>query len=202
VHVAQKFEHLLELYRRPDGSRWSGQEIDEATDGIVTRSYVTNLRKGRIENPGLEKMRTMGKVMGFPPEMWFADDFALNKSVTPATGSRVAARLEYLFDAIRNPAPGEPYTNAEVARMTLGDLSAEEVEGIRTGVIGNPTAGQVVALADVFGVDPSYLLDRGESPLDRELVEALRDETVREIWRLPERERRLVLEIVRQFGAP
>jgi hypothetical protein len=40
---------------------------------VVSRSYVTNLRKGRIENPGYEKMRTMAKAMGFPPEACFED---------------------------------------------------------------------------------------------------------------------------------
>jgi len=74
LHVAQRFERFLETYRRPDGRRWSGQEIAEATDGIVTRSYVTNLRKGRIENPGYEKMRAIAKAMDFPPEMWFEED--------------------------------------------------------------------------------------------------------------------------------
>jgi hypothetical protein len=64
--------------------------------------------------------------------------------------------------------------------------------------------GQVVALASVFGVEPSYLLERGKpSLLDEELVQALRDEDVRAITRdssrLPDRERRLVLGIVRQF---
>jgi predicted transcriptional regulator len=61
LHVAQRFEHLLETYRRPDGQRWTGQQLDEATGGVVTRSYVTNLRKGHIENPGYEKMRAIGK---------------------------------------------------------------------------------------------------------------------------------------------
>ena len=41
MHIAQKFEGLLEMYRHPDGRKWSGQEIDEATGGVVTRSYVT-----------------------------------------------------------------------------------------------------------------------------------------------------------------
>jgi hypothetical protein len=59
MHIAQKFEGLLEMYRRPDGRKWSGQQIDEATGGVVTRSYVNNLRKGRIENRGYEKMRTI-----------------------------------------------------------------------------------------------------------------------------------------------
>ena len=73
MHIAQKFEGLLEMYRRPDGRRWSGQEIDEATGGIVTRSYITNLRKGRIENPGFEKLKAIAKVMDFPPELWFEE---------------------------------------------------------------------------------------------------------------------------------
>src|SRR5215204_5950165 len=73
MHVAQKFEHLLDTYRRPDGQRWTGQQFDEATGGVVQRSYVTNLRKGRIENPGYEKMKAIAKAMGFAPEVWFED---------------------------------------------------------------------------------------------------------------------------------
>jgi hypothetical protein len=65
--------------------------------------------------------------------------------------------------------------------------------------------GQVAVLAGVFGVEPSYLMDQGEPLFDGELVEALRNRTVREatrdISRLPEMERQLVLEIVRQFGS-
>jgi hypothetical protein len=29
MHVAQKFEQMLETYRRPDGHRWTGQQLDE-----------------------------------------------------------------------------------------------------------------------------------------------------------------------------
>jgi transcriptional regulator with XRE-family HTH domain len=205
MHVAQKFEHLLEMYRHPDGRRWSGQEIDEATGGVVTRSYVTNLRKGRIENPGFEKMRAIAKAMGFAPEVWFEDGLGERPSIGQAEESRgVAARLEHVFEVVRNPKTGEPYTNAEVARMTLGDLSEEDVDRIRTGAESDPTVGQVAALASVFGVQPSYLLDRRQqSLLDEELVQALRDEDVRAITRetsrLSDGERRLVLGIVRQF---
>ena len=73
MHVAQRFELFLDKYPRPDGSRWTGQQIDVATGGIVTRSYVTNLRKGRIENPGYEKMLAIARAMGFAPEAWFED---------------------------------------------------------------------------------------------------------------------------------
>jgi len=205
MHIAQKFEALLEMYPHPDGRKWSGQEIDEATGGVVTRSYVTNLRKGRIDNPGYEKLAAMAKAMGFPPEVWFEDGLGEGRSIRQAEESRgLTGRLEHLFEVVRNPKTAEPYTNAEVARMTLGDLSEEDVERIRTGAITDPTVGQLGALASVFGVEPSYLVDREEPTLlDEELVQALRDEDVRDITRessrLPDRERQLVLGIVRQF---
>jgi transcriptional regulator with XRE-family HTH domain len=205
MHVAQKFEHLLDAYRRPDGHKWTGAQLAKATGGVVPRSYVTNLRKGRIENPGYEKMRAIAKAMGFAPQVWFEDGLGYGRSIGQGEVSHgVAGRLEHIFEVVRNPKTGEPYTNAEVARMTLGDLSEEDVEKIRTGAISDPTVGQVAALASVFGVEPAYLLDRGESSLlDEELVRALRDEDVRDITRessrLPDGERRLVLGIVRQF---
>ena len=137
--IAQKFERFLDIYRRPDGSRWGGQDLHDATRGVVTRSYVTALRKGRIENPGFEKLRAIAKAMGFPPELWFQD--------------------------MKN-------------------------------------------LADVSGGRPSWIWDSEDNLalLDEELVKALRDEAAREVLRevirLPERERRIVLGIVRQFEDP
>jgi hypothetical protein len=56
-----------------------------------------------------------------------------------------------------------------------------------------------------FGVPTSYLLDRSRDPsvLDEEALDALADETasaiLRESARLPEREKTIVLGIVRQF---
>jgi hypothetical protein len=53
--IARKFEWFVETYRHPDGQKWGGQELQDATNGIVTRSYITNLRKDRIENPGMRR---------------------------------------------------------------------------------------------------------------------------------------------------
>jgi transcriptional regulator with XRE-family HTH domain len=206
LHVAQRFEHLLDTFRRPDGSRWTGQQLDEATDGVVPCSYVTNLRKGRIESPGYEKMMAIAKAMGFPPEAWFEDAPDSTRAAS-AEGQDLAGRVQHLFGAGRRPMTGEPYTNSEVARMSVGSLTEGEVEGIRTGVIPDPTVTQVTALAAAFGVPPSYLLDWGKDPslLDEELLEGLRDETTRRItreaMRMPKREKRIVLGIVRQFEA-
>jgi hypothetical protein len=182
----------------------TGQKLDEATGGVVPRSYFTNLRKGRIENPGYEKMLAIARAMGFPPALWFED--APGTQAGTAEGQDLAGRVVHLFSVVRHPGTGESYMDAEVARMSAGVLTEEDVEGMRTGAISDPSVGQVAALAAVFGVAPSYLVDRGTDPsvLDEETLDALADDTanaiLRESARLPEREKRIVLGIVREFG--
>jgi transcriptional regulator with XRE-family HTH domain len=166
---------------------------------------VTNLRKRRIDNPGYEKIPAIARAMGFPPEAWFEDVPTGHARDALPEDRDLAARVGHLFETVVHPRTGEPYTNAEVARMSVGSLTVEEVEGMRTGRIADPTVSQVAALAAAFGVESSYLVDRKEPPsLDAEPLEGLSDETTREITRralrLPGRERRIVLGIVRQFG--
>jgi transcriptional regulator with XRE-family HTH domain len=133
----------------------------------VTRSYVTNLRKGRIENPGFEKLRAIPKVMDFPPELRFEQtpDFGTGLSVAPLPeDGSIAEKTNRLFNVVRNEKSGMLFTNAEVARMSLGDLSEEHIGQIRSGGLTNPSMNQVVALADVFGVHPSYFLAAARRP--------------------------------------
>jgi transcriptional regulator with XRE-family HTH domain len=137
-HVARKFERLLEAYRREDGGDWSGVELERATGSVVTRSYVTNLRKGRIENVGYEKMGALARAMGFPPEAWFKAIPASGERTAPEEGEDLAGRARHLFGAVRHPKTGESYTSAEVERMSAGELTEDEVEKIRTGVISDP----------------------------------------------------------------
>lgn len=73
-HVSERFARLLALFRKPDGSGWGGQDLEDATGGVVTRSYVSNLKNGRIGNPGLAKLAAIAEVMGFPPGLWFGED--------------------------------------------------------------------------------------------------------------------------------
>ena len=73
AHVSERFLRLLALYRKPDGSDWGGQDLERATGGAVTRSYISNLRNGRIGSPGLDKLEAISKAMGFPPQLWFGE---------------------------------------------------------------------------------------------------------------------------------
>lgn len=208
MHIAERFEVLLAAYPHADGRTWSGQEIDEATGGVVTRSYVTNLRKGRIDNPGYEKLRAIAKALGFPPEVWFDEDLQWGQDARmEPTRERagIAEKVAHLMQMPGGQMTGKAYTDADVARLSFGDLVEKDVEAIRTGTLPNPSVDQITALADVFGVHPSYFLKRVERPalLDREAMEIFRDETVSAIahksLHLPDRERQMILNIIRQF---
>ena len=91
--------------------------------------------------------------------------------------------------------------------MSAGMITEEDVEGIRCGRIVDPLVSQVAALAAAFGVPPSYLLDRGKEPsvLDEEVLEALANKSsaaiLRESASLSERDKEIVLGIMRQFGS-
>ena len=204
-HVARKFERLLDTFRREDGRRWSGIELERATGGVVTRSYVTNLRKGRIDNPGMEKLAAIAKAMGFTPALWFEEEpTGAERRGAAGTREGLAGRVERLFDAIKDPKTGETYTNSKIARMSLGDLTEEDVEGLRSGSVADPPLSHLLALARAFGVEPSYLVDgTGEAAPRRGDCggpEGRHDPGDREgNARLPDRERKLVLGIVRQF---
>lgn len=208
MHIARKFELLLEAYPRLDGRAWSGQEIDDATGGVVTRSYVTNLRKGRIENPGFEKLQAIARAMGFSPELWFEENpsFGGEERAELAGGhGSIAQKTEHLFGTIKHQTTGDFYTNAEVARQSFGGLAEEDVEAMRSGALSNPSVDQVASLADVFGIHPSYFLDASKKPpvLDEEAMEIFRDETVSAIahksLHLPGREKHMILNIIQQF---
>ena len=153
-------------------------------------------------------MLAIARAMGFPPALWFEDAPGKALQAAPEEGQELASRVGRLFEATRHPKTGEPYTDAEVARMSAGALTEEEVEGMRTGKVPDPTVRRAAALAAVFGVPASYLVDRDKDPsvLDKEVLDALADETaaaiLRESARHPEREKRIVLGIVRELGEP
>lgn len=176
--IAQRFEELLDAYRRPDGQRWRGADIVEATGGVVTRSYISALRKGNIDSPGYDKLHAIARAVGFPVELWFAPNSEQSAPVERDVPDDVgfADRLERLFQMVTDGKKGRSYTNAEVARMSLGGISEEQIAAIRTGEATNPTLDEVLALAEAFGVSPSYFTERQAPLLDTETMKMLGDQ--------------------------
>jgi hypothetical protein len=86
--------------------------------------------------------------MGFPPALWFEEELSgADVRGVARVPEGLAGRVERLFDVIEDPKTGETYTSASIARMSLGDLTEEDVEGLRSGSVTDPSLTHVVALA-------------------------------------------------------
>ena len=171
---------MLELMAHPDGGRWTGSKMERATDRKVQASYFTSLRDGHIEIPRADKIEAIARAMRFPPELWFKDlswwetlyersqageDVAatLEQPEEQGGGGRVSERLNKLLGLAVNERTGKSFTDREVAELSGGRLREEDVAAMREGRLADPTWAQVLALCDVFDVDPSYWSERGLS---------------------------------------
>lgn len=174
------FARLLETYPHPEGGKWTGPRMQEATGGFVNAAYFSNLLAGRIKQPGLDKLKAIAETMGFPPQLWLEepDRWGGHEPEGSSPGTALKDLLNNLFASVVDERTGEPLTNAEVSRRTAGKVSEAELEAMRSGTLDNPTVEQVLTLSEAFDVDPAYWFRRGKNkPLvDQEIVEALRNE--------------------------
>lgn len=175
----ERFRRLLKEYRKPDGSEWTPAEIRDATSGFVNLSYISNLQAGRIRKPGLDKLKAMADAIGFPWQLWLEDpeEWAGISEMQANDKRSMADLLGHLFKVVENFRAGEPYTAREVAQLSGGKLTEEEVGNMLRGDLENPTLEQVLALSDVFGVDPGYWFSSPSDTarLDRRTLDALKD---------------------------
>ena len=101
--------------------------------------------------------------------------------------SELSIKLNKLFDTMRKPSD-PPLSNAAAAeaitRKTGVSISSAYLWQLRTGVKTNPTVTHLRAIAQFFGVSPSYLVDPGIDPdIDAQLnlLQAMRDAGVRDL---------------------
>jgi transcriptional regulator with XRE-family HTH domain len=182
LRYAEMFERLLGMYPHPDGGRWTGPKMEEATGGFVNASYFSNLLNGRIKQPGLDKLKAIAEAMDFPPELWLEEPERWGKRLAPERGrssseASLAKLLDNLFESIPDERTSRPLSEAEIARRSAGKLTMQEIRDMRAGKLTNPNMEQILALSAAFDVDPSYWFRRGKKqPLvDQRTVEALRD---------------------------
>lgn len=71
--MGEKFRRFRRIYRHPDGTEWTGADIERATRGEVSRFYISRLRRGQIKDPAFSKIAAISRVMGIPLGEWTRD---------------------------------------------------------------------------------------------------------------------------------
>jgi len=101
--------------------------------------------------------------------------------------TELSVKLNKLFEIMRKPS-APSLSNAAAAeaitKQTGVSISSAYMWQLRTGVKNNPTVQHLRAIAEFFGVSPSYLIDPGIDPqIDAQLnlLHALRDGKVRDL---------------------
>lgn len=104
-----------------------------------------------------------------------------------AEPSELSIKLNKLFE-IMHKASQPPLSNAAAAEAITNktgvSISAAYLWQLRNGMKTNPTVTHLRAIAQFFGVAPSYLIDPGIDPdIDAQLnlLEAMRDAGVRDL---------------------
>lgn len=189
---AEKFERLLERFPHPERvdaptpqqRAWRMSEIERATGGEVSSSWLSAFRRRKTKKPGMRMLDLIAQVMGFPFELWLTESgqwerILRERGAGYAAGGAVghavevseqgsvpplSELLEALIATITNRRTGNPFTNAEIAERSVGRLTEQDVADMRSGELDNPLRSQLLALCDVFGVNPSYWLVGGTYP--------------------------------------
>lgn len=181
------FRKLLEAYPLGDGTKWTGPKMEQATEGLVNSAYFSNLLGGRINQPGLDKLKAIADVMGFPAQLWLEDPetwgvFGPEEHITFTSSSvSFAELLNSLFASITNEQTGELFSLAEVAHRTSGTVTESQLQRMRDGDLESPKIETVLALSEAFGIDFSYWFRRnnGRPLVDDHILEALHNEDSR-----------------------
>ena len=101
----------------------------------------------------------------------------------------LAEKTEWLFQHVRDPEDGQPYSNARIAakieQLCPGfSVTPTTIWNIRTGKSDNPSWKLIEGLAKAFGVTPLYFTDDDAEQQTQEelaLLAALQDTGVRSL---------------------
>jgi transcriptional regulator with XRE-family HTH domain len=103
--LARKINHLFDSIRRPDGARYSNEEVAAAlstTDGgKISGSYLWLLRRGDRDNPTIKHLDALATFFDVSPAYFFDDaksraiasELALLRALRSANVERIAVRL-------------------------------------------------------------------------------------------------------------
>jgi len=78
--MTEKLDFLFSTVLSPDGDEYTYKEVAEGTKGVVSTSYVWNLRKGKKRNPSRDKIEALARFFNVSPSYFF-DEVDIKKTL-------------------------------------------------------------------------------------------------------------------------
>ncbi|TVT61965.1 helix-turn-helix transcriptional regulator [Amycolatopsis rhizosphaerae] len=192
LSFAEKFQLLVDVARKPDGTPYSDKELAEMTG--LTKMYIWQLRTGRRGEPRNSNLRKIAQALRVDPD-YFSSEEAFNAVHQPSGATQptdesaapdesdepFAIKLRRLFASVKRE-DGSDYTPVELAE-SIG-VSAAEVQDLLAGTLQPGGDHLPVKIAEFFAAQPEYFRNtvRGRD-LNRqyELLARLGEQNVRQI---------------------
>jgi transcriptional regulator with XRE-family HTH domain len=205
-------EHLSNKEER----KWRNSELAMASGNHLSGSYLSSLRREKIDDPGFTKLDLLARVMGFPTELWVLEpgewEERLDRNTRPGVrpenlvDERFAARLQKAFrrtlvDTVSGMPVNNPY---EVARRSAGHLTEKDINAMLEGRM-LPNLTQLLALCERLQYSPydwrAWALEslEGESSTTAAPRSFARQLIDRETRELDEDELEVTLQFARQL---
>jgi transcriptional regulator with XRE-family HTH domain len=71
--LAEKIDLLFKTIKKPDGSQYTYQEVEEGTGKAITGAYVWKLRTGKAENPSYKVLKVLSDFFEVPVSFFFEE---------------------------------------------------------------------------------------------------------------------------------
>jgi len=72
--LAEKIDLLFKTFKKPDGSQYTYQEVEEGTGKAITGAYVWKLRTGKAENPSYKVLKVLSDFFQVPVSFFFEEE--------------------------------------------------------------------------------------------------------------------------------
>jgi len=79
-----RLNYLFDTRRSPSGRSFTNTEVSAASDGVLSGKYLSQLRKGLVKMPGVDKLHALARVFGVEVSFFFANSDVSAHSPTPA----------------------------------------------------------------------------------------------------------------------
>ena len=71
--LAEKIDLLFKTIKKPDGSQYTYQEVEEGTGKAITGAYIWKLRTGKAENPSYKVLKVLSDFFEVPVSFFFEE---------------------------------------------------------------------------------------------------------------------------------